>query len=60
MSAVAGERYLAVTDALYDNAERIRLYSCRQEGVAAFMAEAGQPRSTRPVIHPYETIRNSR
>ena len=38
---VAGESYLAVTDALYDDAERIRLSSCRQEGVAAFMAEAG-------------------
>jgi acetolactate synthase-1/2/3 large subunit len=39
--AVAGESYLTVTDALYDNAERIRLYSCRQEGGEAFMAEAG-------------------
>jgi len=38
--AVAGESYLAVTDALYDRAESIALYSCRQEGGAAFMAEA--------------------
>jgi acetolactate synthase I/II/III large subunit len=37
--AVAGESYLAVTDALYDH-QQIRLYSCRQEGGAAFMAEA--------------------
>ena len=30
--AIAGESYLAVTDALYDDAERIRLYSCRAGG----------------------------
>ena len=41
MFAVAGESYLTVTGALYDNAERIRLYSCRQDGGEAFMAEAG-------------------
>jgi acetolactate synthase-1/2/3 large subunit len=44
---VPGESYLPVLDALYD-AETIKLVSCRQEGGAAFMAEAygkltGQP-----------------
>lgn len=37
--AVAGESYLEVLDALYD-APEIRLVTCRQEGAAAFMAEA--------------------
>src|SRR5579863_9394033 len=37
--SVAGERYLEVLDALYD-APEIRLITCRQEGGAAFMAEA--------------------
>jgi acetolactate synthase I/II/III large subunit len=37
--AVAGESYLEVLDALYD-APEIRLVTCRQEGGAAFMAEA--------------------
>jgi acetolactate synthase-1/2/3 large subunit len=37
---VPGESYLAVIDALYDARERIRLIVCRQEGGAAFMAEA--------------------
>jgi acetolactate synthase-1/2/3 large subunit len=37
---VPGESYLAVIDALYDVRERIRLIVCRQEGGAAFMAEA--------------------
>src|ERR1700693_6155318 len=36
---VAGESYLEVLDALYD-APEIRLITCRQEGGAAFMAEA--------------------
>ncbi len=45
--SVAGESYLEVLDALYDVPE-IRLVTCRQEGGAAFMAEAygkltGQP-----------------
>jgi len=45
--SVAGESYLEVLDALYD-APEIRLITCRQEGGAAFMAEAygkvtGQP-----------------
>src|SRR6266581_2461777 len=37
--SVAGESYLEVLDALYDVPE-IRLITCRQEGGAAFMAEA--------------------
>src|SRR5690349_272726 len=37
--SVAGESYLEVHDALYD-APEIRLVTCRQEGGAAFMAEA--------------------
>jgi acetolactate synthase-1/2/3 large subunit len=37
---VPGESYLAVIDALYDAREQIRLIVCRQEGGAAFMAEA--------------------
>jgi acetolactate synthase-1/2/3 large subunit len=47
--AVAGESYLAVTDALYEH-DRIRLYSCRQEGGAAFMAEASGKLTGRPGI----------
>ena len=37
---VPGESYLAVLDALYDVREQIDLIVCRQEGGAAFMAEA--------------------
>jgi acetolactate synthase I/II/III large subunit len=37
---VPGESYLAVLDALHDEAARIRLVPNRQEGGAAFMAEA--------------------
>ena len=37
--SVAGESYLDVLDALFD-APDIRLVTCRQEGGAAFMAEA--------------------
>ena len=37
---VPGESYLAVLDALYDVREKIELIVCRQEGGAAFMAEA--------------------
>ncbi|HUF20456.1 MAG TPA: thiamine pyrophosphate-binding protein [Burkholderiales bacterium] len=45
---VPGESYLAALDALYDAKESLRLVVCRQEGGAAFMAEAygkltGQP-----------------
>jgi len=37
---VPGESYLAVLDALYDVSETIRLIACRQEGGAAYAAEA--------------------
>jgi len=37
---VPGESYLEVLDALYDAGEKIRYITCRQEGGAAFMAEA--------------------
>ncbi|WP_374445101.1 thiamine pyrophosphate-binding protein [Stella sp.] len=37
---VAGESFLAVLDALYDVRDEIRCITCRQEGGAAFMAEA--------------------
>jgi acetolactate synthase-1/2/3 large subunit len=46
---VPGESYLAVLDALYD-AEQIRLVSCRQEGGAAFMAEAYGKLTGRPGV----------
>ena len=46
--AVPGESYLEVLDALYEKSDQIRLVGCRQEGGAAYMAEAygrltGQP-----------------
>src|SRR5262249_24010759 len=47
---VPGESYLAVLDALYDARDRIRLIVCRQEGGAAFMAEAYGKLSKRPGI----------
>ncbi|KWX68981.1 thiamine pyrophosphate-binding protein [Mycobacterium sp. NAZ190054] len=47
--AVAGESYLAVTDALYEHPQ-IQLYSCRQEGGAAFMAEATGKLTGRPGV----------
>ncbi len=37
---VPGESYLAVLDALHDAREQIELVVCRQEGGAAYMAEA--------------------
>jgi acetolactate synthase-1/2/3 large subunit len=37
---VPGESYLAVLDALHDVQDRLRLIVCRQEGGAAYMAEA--------------------
>ncbi|HEY6865380.1 MAG TPA: thiamine pyrophosphate-binding protein, partial [Burkholderiales bacterium] len=45
---VPGESYLAVLDALYEARDAIRLIVCRQDGGAAYMAEAygkvtGQP-----------------
>jgi len=37
---VPGESYLDVLNALYDSRDQVRLIVCRQEGGAAFMAEA--------------------
>jgi len=47
---VPGESYLAVLDALYDAREQVRLIVCRQEGGAAFMAEAYGKLRGRPGI----------
>ena len=47
---VPGESYLAVIDALYDARDRIDLVVCRQEGGAAFMAEAYGKLTGRPGI----------
>jgi len=48
--AVPGESYLAVLDALYDEREAVRLIVCRQEGGAAFMAEAYGKLTGRPGV----------
>jgi acetolactate synthase-1/2/3 large subunit len=37
---VPGESYLAVLDGLHEHRDAIRFVACRQEGGAAFMAEA--------------------
>ena len=37
---VPGESFLAVLDAIHDRSDRIRFVNCRQEGGAAFMADA--------------------
>jgi acetolactate synthase-1/2/3 large subunit len=47
---VPGESYLAATDAMYDAADRIRLFVARQEGGAATMAEAYGKLTNRPGI----------
>jgi acetolactate synthase-1/2/3 large subunit len=47
---VPGESYLAVLDGFYEHRERIRFIACRQEGGAAFMAEAQGKLSGRPGI----------
>ena len=47
---VPGESYLAVLDGFFEHAERIRFVACRQEGGAAFMAEAQGKLSGRPGI----------
>jgi acetolactate synthase-1/2/3 large subunit len=47
---VPGESYIAVLDALYDQQGRIRLVSARQEGGAAFMAEAYGKLTGRPGV----------
>ena len=47
---VPGESFLAVLDALYDARNQIRLVVCRQEGGAAYMAEAHGKLTGRPGI----------
>lgn len=47
--SVAGESYLEVLDALYD-APEIHLVTCRQEGGAAFMAEASAKITGKPGV----------
>jgi acetolactate synthase-1/2/3 large subunit len=47
---VPGESFLAALDALYDARNRIRFISCRQEGGAAYMAEAYGKLTGRPGI----------
>lgn len=47
---VPGESYLAVLDGLHAQRERIRFIACRQEGGAAFMAEAQGKLSGRPGV----------
>jgi acetolactate synthase I/II/III large subunit len=47
---VPGESYLDALDAFYDRRDRIRVITCRQEGGAAFMAEAYAKLSGRPGV----------
>ena len=47
---VPGESYLAVLDGIYQHRDQIRFIACRQEGGAAFMAEAQGKLSGRPGI----------
>ena len=47
---VPGESYLAVLDGFFQHREQIRFIACRQEGGAAFMAEAQGKLSGRPGI----------
>lgn len=47
---VPGESYLAVLDGLHEHGDRIRFVACRQEGGAAFMAEAQGKLTGRPGV----------
>ena len=47
---VPGESYLAVLDGLHEYREQIRFIACRQEGGAAFMAEAQGKLTGRPGV----------
>ena len=47
---VPGESYLAVLDGFHEHADKIRFIACRQEGGAAFMAEAQGKLTQRPGI----------
>ncbi len=47
---VPGESYLAALDAWYDRQEQIQIITCRQEGGAAYMAEAYAKLTDKPGI----------
>ncbi len=47
---VPGESFLAVLDGVHEHRDRIRFIACRQEGGAAFMAEAQGKLSGRPGV----------
>ena len=47
---VPGESYLAVLDGFHEHRDRVRFIACRQEGGAAFMAEAQGKLGGRPGI----------
>ncbi len=47
---VPGESYLAVLDGFHEHRDRVRFVACRQEGGAAFMAEAQGKLTGRPGI----------
>ncbi|MDE2298066.1 MAG: thiamine pyrophosphate-binding protein [Burkholderiales bacterium] len=47
---VPGESYLAALDGFHEHRDRIRFVACRQEGGAAFMAEAQGKLSGRPGV----------
>lgn len=47
---VPGESYLAVLDGFHEHAASIRFIACRQEGGAAFMAEAQGKLTGKPGI----------
>ncbi|MGM9489330.1 thiamine pyrophosphate-binding protein [Ideonella sp. YS5] len=47
---VPGESYLAVLDGFHEHGERIRFIACRQEGGAAFMADAHARLTGRPGV----------
>ncbi len=47
---VPGESYLAVLDGLHEHRDRIRFVACRQEGGAAFMADAQGKLGGRPGV----------
>ena len=58
---VPGESYLAVLDALYDTREQVRLVVCRQEGGAAYMADAyGKLPAGRDLLRDPRTRRDQR
>ena len=47
---VPGESFLAVLDGFHEHSDRIRFIACRQEGGAAFMAEAQGKLTGRPGV----------